>query len=247
MTPPFGPCRNTSIGKASPPRSFPAWQPGTRHVRYTVGRPLTSIIIPSKDQPRLLGRCVESLLAADYPNQEILLADTGSTTADALAGNARLAATPGVRLLHWDRKPFNYAAVNNFAARHARGEVLAFVNDDTEVIDADWLERMLDHALRPEVGAVGAKLLYAGGAVQHAGVIVGITDHHCGHYMAGFPGEEAGYANRLANAQNLSAVTGACLVMRRDVFEEMRGFDEQFAGDYNDVDLCLACGGAGFR
>ncbi len=217
----------------------PGLAPGTHQVRYAVGRPLVSIIIPSKDQPRLLGRCVESLLAADYPNQEILIADTGSTTPEALAVNARLAATPGVRLLQWDRKPFNYAAVNNFAARHARGEALAFVNDDTEVITPDWLDRMLEHALRPEIGAVGAKLLHPNGAVQHAGVILGITDHHCGHYMAGFRGDAPGYANRLAVAQNLSAVTGACLVMRRDVFEELAGFDEQFAGDYNDVDLCL--------
>ena len=153
--------------------------------------------------------------------------------------NAHLAGRPGVRLLHWDRKPFNYAAVNNFAARQARGKVLAFVNDDTEVVTPDWLERMLEHALQPEVGAVGAKLLYPGGAVQHAGVFLGVTEHHCGHVMNGFHGDAPGYANRLAAVQNLSAVTGACLVMRRSVFEEMGGFDEQFAGDYNDVDLCL--------
>ena len=177
--------------------------PGTQQVRYAVARPLVSIVIPSKDQPRLLDRCVESLLAADYPNQEVLLVDTGSVTADARAVNARLAGRAGVRLLHWDRKPFNYAAVNNFAVHQARGEVLAFVNDDTEVITPDWLERMLEHALRPEVGAVGAKLHYPGGAVQHAGIILGVTDHHCGHYMNAFPGDAAGYANRLAVAQNL--------------------------------------------
>jgi GT2 family glycosyltransferase len=213
--------------------------PGTQQIRYAVGSPLVSTIIPSKDQPRLLSRCVETLLAADYPNQEILIVDTGSVTPEALAVNARLEQRPGVRLLHWDRKPFNYAAVNNFAARQARGEVLAFINDDTEVITPDWLERMLEHALRPEVGAVGAKLLYPNGAVQHAGIVLGITEHHCGHYLNGALGDAPGYANRLAAVQNLSAVTGACLVMRRAVFEDVGGFDEQFAGDYNDVDLCL--------
>ena len=217
----------------------PGLVPRTQQVRYTVGRPLVSIVIPSKDQPRLLGRCVETLLAADYPNQEILLVDTGSVTPDALAMNAALAARPGVRLLHWERRPFNYAAVNNFAARQARGEALAFVNDDTEVVTPDWLERMLEHALRPEVGAAGAKLLYPNGAVQHAGIVLGVMKNHCEHVMSGFRGDAPGYANRLVAVQNLSAVTGACLVMRRSVFEEVGGFDEQFAGDYNDVDLCL--------
>ena len=125
-----------------------------RQVRYQVGRPLISIIIPSKDQPRLLERCVASLLASEYPNREIVLADTGSLTTEAREVNDRLASRPGVRLLHWDQ-PFNYSAVNNFAVRQARGEVLVFLNDDTEVITPDWLERMVEFALQPRVGAVG--------------------------------------------------------------------------------------------
>jgi O-antigen biosynthesis protein len=218
---------------------------GVRHVHYRVGRPLTSILIPSKDQPRLLKSCVESLLAGDYPNQEIVLVDTGSVTPEARAVNARLASRPGVRLLHWDR-PFNYSAVNNFAVRQARGEVLAFLNDDTEVITPDWLERMLEHALQPNVGAVGAKLLYSNGTLQHAGIVLGLKDKICGHLLQHAP-DDAEHAKHLAVARNVSAVTGACLVMRRSVFDEAGGFEEQFAGDYNDVDLCLKVRQRGYQ
>jgi GT2 family glycosyltransferase len=218
---------------------------GVRQVHYRVGRPLTSIIIPSKDQPRLLARCVESLLACEYPSQEIVLVDTGSVTPEARAVNARLASQPGVRLLDWNR-PFNYSAVNNFAVRQARGEVLAFLNDDTEVITADWLERMLEHALRPNVGAVGAKLLYSNETVQHAGIVLGLKDKICGHLLHHAP-DAAGYAHHLTVARNVSAVTGACLVMRRSVFDEVAGFEEQFAGDFNDVDLCLKARQRGYQ
>jgi O-antigen biosynthesis protein len=225
----------------------PGLVPGARQVRYRVGRPLTSIIIPSKDQPRLLERCVESLLNCDYSNQEIVLVDTGSVTAEAQALNARLAGRPGVRLLPWDR-PFNYSAVNNFAASQARGEVLALLNDDTEVITPDWLERMLEHALRPEIGAVGAKLLYSNGTVQHAGVVVGLKeDTLCGHFLRAAPGDDPGYDQGLAVARNVSAVTAACLVIRRSVYEEVSGFEEQFAGDFNDIDLCLKVRQRGYQ
>ncbi len=216
-----------------------------RRVHYRVGRPLTSILIPSKDQPRLLEHCVESLLAGDYPNQEIVLVDTGSVTPEARAVNARLTSRSGVRLLHWDR-PFNYAAVNNFAVRQARGEVLAFLNDDTEVITPDWLERMLEHALQPNVGAVGAKLLYSNGTLQHAGIVLGLKDKICGHLLQHAP-DSAEHAKHLAVARNVSAVTGACLVMRRSVFDEAGGFEEQFAGDFNDVDLCLKVRQRGYQ
>jgi O-antigen biosynthesis protein len=217
---------------------------GFRRIRYRVGRPLVSILIPSKDQPRLLERCVDSLLAGAYPSQEIVLVDTGSVTAESRAVNTRLASRPGVRLLHWDQ-PFNYAAVNNFAVRHAHGEVLTFLNDDTEVITPDWLERMLEHALRPNVGAAGAKLLYSNGTLQHAGIVLGLKNKICGHLLQHAP--DAASERLLVVARNVSAVTGACLMMRRSVFDEVGGFEEQFAGDFNDVDLCLKVRQRGYQ
>src|SRR5262245_13321651 len=225
----------------------PGMVPGMQQVRYRVaGDPLVSIIIPSKDQPELLERCVESVLVSDYPHREIVLLDNGSQTPRAQENYARLAERQGVRVVAWNH-PFNYAAINNFGVRAARGAVLLFLNNDMEVITRDWLERLLEHALRPEVGAVGAKLLYADGTVQHAGVIVGMNDQTSGHYFKGFPGDAPGYLNRLVTVQNLSAVTGACLMMRRTVFEQVGGFDEQFAVNFNDIDLCLKVRTAGYQ
>ncbi len=206
--------------------------------------PLISIIIPSKDQPRLLSRCVESVLACKYTHQEILILDTGSITPESRQANDRLASQPGVRLLHWDEL-FNYSAINNFAVRHARGEVLTFLNDDTEVITPDWLERLAEHALRPNVGAVGAKLLYSDKTIQHAGIVLGIKNLVTGHLFQRAPDSAVGYP--LGVTRNVSAVTGFCLMMRRSVFDEVGGFEEQFAGDYNDVDLCLKVRQAGYE
>jgi O-antigen biosynthesis protein len=221
--------------------------PGTQQVRYRIsGKPLVSVIIPSKDQPELLERCVASVLASDYANREVVVLDNASQTEQAQAGYAKLAQRAGVRVLAWDH-PFNYAAINNFGVRAARGEVLLFLNNDMQVIDRDWLERLLEHAWRPEVGLAGAKLLYADGTVQHAGVIVGLNDASSGHYLKGFPGDGPGYMNRLVTAQNLSALTGACLMMRRAVFDEVGGFDEQFAVNFNDIDLCLKVRAKGYQ
>jgi GT2 family glycosyltransferase len=152
---------------------------------------------------------------------------------------------PNVRVLTWNH-PFNYAALNNFGASQARGELLLFLNNDVEAIHPDWLERMAEHALRPEVGAVGAKLYYPDDTLQHAGVVVGLREI-LGHVHRHFPRGSAGYGNRLAVVQNLSAVTAACLLTRRAVFEEINGFDEQFALDFNDIDLCLRLGQRGYR
>src|SRR5205085_11076661 len=144
---------------------------------------------------------------------------------------------PDVRLLTWER-PFNYAAVNNWAAAQARGEVLLFLNNDIEAVTPDWVERMLEHALRPEVGAVGAKLYFPNDTVQHAGVLLAVGGI-AAHAHGGFPRSSPGYFSRLGVVQNFTAVTGACLMMRRGVFEELGGFDEGFALAFNDVDLCV--------
>src|SRR5262249_4264828 len=141
------------------------------------------------------------------------------------------------RILPFD-EPFNFARMNNVAAEAAAGEHLLFLNDDTEVIRSDWLEAMLEHSQRPEVGAVGARLLFPNRTLQHAGVVIGIQGK-AGHAFWGLPADSPGYYDQARVIRNYSAVTGACLMMRRAVFEELKGFDEQFAISYNDIDLCL--------
>jgi GT2 family glycosyltransferase len=202
--------------------------------RAIIGQPAVSIIIPSQNNRRLLERCVRSLEERTaYQPVEILIVDNRSDdppTLDYLEGLPH-------RVLPFD-EPFNFARMNNRAAAAARGDHLVFLNDDTEVIDPGWLEAMLEHSQRPEVGAVGARLLFPDNTIQHAGVIVGIQGK-AGHAFCGFPGDHPGYYDFARVIRNFSAVTAACLMMRRTVFEEMDGFDEDFAVSYNDVDLCL--------
>jgi GT2 family glycosyltransferase len=223
-------------GSAAPVTDGPLL--GTYRITYPVAsRPLVSIIIPNQDHPELLARCVESVLRSDYSAYEILLVENRSRRPETFSCYRRLQQRAGVRVLTWDQ-PFNFAAVNNLAASQARGDVLLFLNNDVEAINPDWLEQMLAHALRPEVGAVGAKLYYPDDTVQHAGIILGVGGV-AGHSHRHYPRTDAGYARRLRVVQNLSAVTGACLMTRRAVFEQVGGFDERFVLIYNDVDLCL--------
>jgi O-antigen biosynthesis protein len=212
-------------------------RPGTYRVVYPLKeRPLVSLVIPNKDLVRALRRCIKSIERSSYGNYEILIIENHSSLARTFAYYDELAKRPNVRVLTWTR-PFNYAAVNNFAAGQARGDVLLFLNNDTEVINRDWLECLLEHALRPEVGAAGAMLYYPDGTVQHAGAIVGLDRGV--HYQRLAPCTSSGYCNRLVTVQNLSAVTGACLMTRKSVFEQVGGFDETFALTFNDLDLCL--------
>jgi GT2 family glycosyltransferase len=200
-----------------------------------------SIIIPNKDYPEGLARCIDSIRRSSFAEYEILLVENRSVLPETFTYYEQLRTSPDVQLLIWDQ-PFNYAAINNFAVAHTRGEVLLFLNNDVEAINADWLERLLEHALRPEVGAVGAKLYYPDNTIQYAGYVLGL-----GHVHQHFPRDSAGYAHRLVIAQNLSAVTGACMMTRKDVFEAVQGFDEQFALDFNDIDLCLKMRKQGYR
>jgi GT2 family glycosyltransferase len=213
-------------------------RPGTYQVTYPIpGWPLVSVIIPNRDHAAALARCVTSVARSTYARHEILIVENQSREPATFAGYEQLRQRGNVRIVPWDR-PFNFAAVNNDAAAQARGDVLLFLNNDVEAINTDWLERLLEHALRPEVGAVGAKLCYRDDTIQHAGVILGVGGI-AGHAHRHFPRSAAGYARRLAVVQNLSAVTGACLMIRKPVFEEVGGFDERFVLIYNDVDLCL--------
>jgi GT2 family glycosyltransferase len=199
-------------------------------------RPLVSIIIPTKNKKALLQTTIESIRArTGYDPYEIIVIDNGSIDADAVAYLASLEAP--CRVFEW-REPFNYSALNNFGVRHAGGEQLLFLNNDVEVIRPDWLHALVEHAQRPEVGAVGGKLLYADGSIQHAGVVVGINRAGANAFR-GWPGDTIG-ALRLADlTRDCSAVTGACMMVPRRVFDEVGGFDEQLRVVLNDVDLCL--------
>lgn len=229
--------------------SVDASLPGRYRVHYGhEGTPPVSIIIPTKDQFAMVERCVSSLLEKTaYQNYEIILVDNGSTDPSACAWIDGLEALddPRIRVLRYPH-PFNYAAINNAAARIARGEYLLLLNNDTATLRGDWLDAMLNHAQRPEVGIVGAKLLHADGTLQHGGVVLGLRGP-AEHPFIGLPADAPGYMNRLEVDQNYSAVTAACLMIRRSVYEEVGGLDEEaFKVSYNDVDLCLKVRQAGY-
>jgi len=207
-------------------------------VRYEiVGTPLVSIIIPNKDHVDDLQKCISSVLKKSmYKNIEIIVVENNSEEPRTFAYYKHLA-RKGIKVITYKDK-FNYSAINNFAAKHAGGEYLLFLNNDTKVISPPWIEEMLMFAQRPDVGAVGAKLLYPDDTIQHGGVLLGVGGV-AAHAHLGFPRDHPGFMWRLKIAQNLTAVTGACLMTKRTVFEKARGFDEKFAVAFNDVDLCM--------
>jgi GT2 family glycosyltransferase len=219
---------------------------GTYHVVYHLRtQPLVSVVVPNKDHPELLARCVDSLSKSSYANWELIVAENGSQRPETFAYYRELAKLPNARVVEWT-KPFNYAAVNNSAAARAHGELLLFLNNDVEAINPDWLEALVKIAVQPGVGAVGAKLYYADDTIQHAGIVVGMGGV-AGHGHLSFPRQAAGYMQRLTYTQNVAAVTGACLLMRKDVFAAVGGFDEAFVLAFNDVDLCLQVLAKGYR
>lgn len=223
--------------------------PGRYRLRYGhAEQPLVSIIIPTKDQLPVLQRCVESLLeTTTYPHYEVLIVDNNSTAPDAVLWLDGVAAmnSSQVRVLRYPH-PFNYSAINNAAAAEANGEYLVLLNNDTAVLQADWLDNLLNHAQRPEVGIVGAKLLYPDGSVQHAGVVLGLRGP-ADHVFLRAPMDAGGYMQRLEVDQNYSAVTAACLMVRKSLYHELGGLDEQlFQVSYNDVDFCLRVRQAGY-
>jgi GT2 family glycosyltransferase len=199
-------------------------------------RPLVSIVIPTRNKKSLLQTTLESIWSrTDYDRYEIIVVDNQSTESDAVEYLASLA--PRCQVHQWS-KPFNYSALNNFGVSHSRGEQLLFLNNDVEVIHADWLTAMLEHAERPDVGAVGARLLYGDGRIQHAGVVVGINRVAANAFRS-WPGQTSGNLRLADLTRNCSAVTGACMMVPRRIFEEVGGFDERLRVVLNDVDLCL--------
>ena len=212
------------------------------HAKPRARWPRVTIIVPTKNAPEHLGRCLESIFSrSTYPSFGVLLVDNGTTDPKA----RRLFEQYPVDVLPFD-EPFNFSRVNNAGVAHADGELVVFLNNDTEVQTPEWLEAMVSLAERDRVGAVGPLLLYPNGTVQHAGVVLGIRGT-ADHVMRGFPGTADGYAGSLSCTREVSAVTGACMLMRRDLFAELGGFDEHFATHYQDVDLCLRLGRSGRR
>lgn len=204
-----------------------------------LSRPLVSLVIPTYNGKALVKACIESILQkTTYHNYEILLVDNNSNDPECLAYFDELDKHPKVRLLKYPH-PFNYSAINNFAVKHAKGEVVGLVNNDIEVITPEWLEYMAGHAMREDIGCVGAKLLYSDGRIQHAGVVLGYGGG-AGHAHKYFPRYHPGYMNRLIATQNYSAVTAACLLVRKSKFEEVGGLNEDdLQVAFNDVDFCL--------
>lgn len=222
---------------------------GFYRIRYPLPEtlPLVSIIVPTRDRVDLLEMCVTSVQSkTKYPNWEMIIVDNGSTEAETQAYFKYLQERDRrVKVLQHPGH-FNYSAINNHAVQECSGEVLVLLNNDIEVIATDWLDELVSHAIRPGIGAVGAKLLYADGTVQHAGVLIGMGGV-AGHVHRFIPSDAPGYCHRSVVAQNLSAVTGACLAVVKERFLKVNGLDENLKVAFNDIDLCLRLLEAGMR
>ena len=208
---------------------------------------LVSIIVPTRDKANLLQTCVDGLLhRTDYPMFEIIIVDNGSEEAATKRLLGALAHDPRVRVLTYDQ-PFNWGAINNFAVAQARGEIVVLLNNDTDIIDRNWLSELVSQAVRPEVGVVGATLLYPDQTLQHAGIILApgaAIDHLARHS----PADDAGYRGRLAMVRAATAVTGACVALRRDVYVELGGVESaNLCVAWSDTDLCLKAWERGYR
>lgn len=207
--------------------------------------PKVSIIVPTRDNKALLTACVESVLnKTNYPDFEIIVMDNQSQAVDAVEYLNALNDLEKVRVIEHN-KAFNYSEINNRAAELSDGEVIVLLNNDTEVIVPNWLSEMVGLAMQPDVGCVGAKLLYSDKTIQHAGVILGLGGY-AAHSHRGTPHNASGYFNRANVNQVLSAVTGACLAIRKETYQQVGGLDEAFKVAYNDVDFCLKVQQAGF-
>jgi GT2 family glycosyltransferase len=213
-----------------------------RHRELPDPAPKVSILIPTRDRAELLERCIEGLLnRTNYPAIEIIVLDNDSREEK----TRQLFAKYPVRIISHPGE-FNWAAMNNAGARSATGGILLFLNNDTDVMEPDWLRELAVHAARPEVGAVGAKLLFADNTVQHAGIWLG-PEGRVRHLLRLSTRQDEGYLGQLSIARNLSAVTGACMAVRRELFLEFGGFDESYPVSYNDLDFCLRLRQKGYR
>lgn len=215
-------------------------------IRYEIiGDPMISIVIPNKDHAADLKRCITSILEkSTYENYEIVIVENGSETKEIFEYYTSLKEYDNIRVVTYEKPEgqngFNYSAVNNFGVKQTKGDYILLLNNDTEVITVNWMEELLMYAQREDVGAAGAKLYYGNKTIQHAGVVLQLGAHRtAGHSHYGQSRENLGYMGRLCYAQNVSAVTGACLLVKKSLFEEVGGLDESFAISLNDVDFCL--------
>lgn len=221
---------------------------GFYRVKYPVqGTPAVSIIIPNKDQKDTLKLCIDSVLSKTaYSNYEIIIVENNSTTQEIFAYYEELKKDDRISVVTWEGAGgFNYSAINNFGVSKAKGEYILFLNNDVEVLEDTWLEEMLGNCQRPEVGITGVKLLYPDKTIQHAGTVIGIGGV-AGHMFVGMSANRSGYMHKASLQMNYSAVTAACMMMKRTVFEQLHGFEEQLSVAFNDVDLCLRTVQAGY-
>lgn len=208
--------------------------------------PLVSLIVPTRDRADLLATCIEGILErTHYPALEVLILDNESREPETHAFFDRIGADSRVRVVSAPG-PFNYPAINNLGAREARGEIIGLINNDLKVIEPTWLDEMVAQVSRPGVGAVGALLLYGDGSIQHAGCVLGIGGVASHIYKGKLP-SQAGHGGRLRAAQDMSAVTAACLLTPQSVWDSLGGLDEDLAVAYNDVDYCMRVRKAGLR
>ena len=220
---------------------------GSYRARYDIeGEPKVSMIIANKDKVSVLKRCVDSILGkSTYKNYEIIIVDNNSVESQTFNYYGKISKSQNINVITYNER-FNCSAVKNFGVERAAGEFLIFLNNETEVITPNWIENMLEHAQRKDIGAVGAKLYYPDGRIQHAGVILGLWGL-AGHHHSGFPKDDQGYMWRLKIIQNFSAVAGDCMMMRKEVFNKVDGFDEGYSYAYNDIDLCMKLREKGYR
>jgi O-antigen biosynthesis protein len=237
--------RRNEAGEVKPHPVIRGWSQVVRPVPRSA--PLVSLIVPTRDRTGLLGRCVEGLLhRTDYPEIEILIVDHDSQLPETFELLDNLKKNPWIRIIPYSGA-FNYSAINNMAVAQARGSIIGLINNDIEVINPDWLSEMVSLAVLNGVGAVGAKLIYPNGRVQHGGVVLGVggVANHFNHLL---PRWAPGYFGRNLLASSVSAVTGACMIVRKSVFEEVGGLNEtDLAVAFNDVDFCLKLGKRGYR
>jgi GT2 family glycosyltransferase len=210
--------------------------------------PVVSIIIPTKDEVKFLRNCIESIIKkTTYKNYEIIIINNNSQQSETVKYFSEIQQKiNNIKVIDYNNE-FNYAAINNFAVKHAKGELILLLNNDTEVLNSEWLTEIVSHAVRPEIGCVGAKLYYPNGSIQHGGVIIGLGGV-AGHSHKHFPLNHPGYMGRLQIVQNLSAVTGACLMVKKKIYEDVGGLDEEnLKIAFNDVDFCLKVREAGYK
>lgn len=219
---------------------------GFYRVEYPVqGEPLVSILIPNRDQKETLEKCLNSIWEkSTYKNYEILIVENNSSSPEIFDYYREIEKRPGVRILTW-KEGFNYSAINNFGEKSAAGDYLLFLNNDVEVINPRWIEELLGNCQRKEVGIVGAKLYYPDDTIQHAGTVIGIGGI-AGHAFLNMPRSRTGYLHKASLQMDLSAVTAACMMMKRQVFKQLGGFEERLSVAFNDVDLCLRTVQAGY-